>query len=204
MDINALNDLKNKYGINPNLILDVGACNGWFANLCKSVWPVASITLIEANPLFIETLQKTGLHYIITLLGNEQKSNVNFYVSKKDKCSSGCSIYKEISEHFNEENCDVVYLPMDTLDNLVTDRFDLIKMDTQGSELDIMKGGKNTLNKAKYLLVEVSLTKCNEGAPLKDEIVNYLKSVNFNLVDVIYSHYLDGNVIQEDVLFKHV
>jgi len=202
MNLDALIDFKNKFNFNPSTILDIGASNGWFSNLCLQVWPDSDITMIEANPILEESLKNTNIPYSICLLGNENKIDVPFYISKIDPASTGNSIYKETSEYFNDY--DIKLLPMYKLDDITKFPFDFIKMDTQGSELDIIKGGKNTIDKAKYLLVEVSLIECNEGAPLKDDIVNYLKSVNFNLVDVVYSHYLDNKIVQEDVLFKHI
>ena len=39
--------------------------------------------------------------------------------------------------------------------------------------------------------------------PLKEEVVNYLKSIGFEIVDTPYSHYVDGELIQEDLLFEN-
>ncbi len=203
MDLSALHGIKNKFNFTPNTILDIGASNGWFTNLCKTVWPAASFTMIEANPFFENALKSMGIHYIIALLGDKEKSSVKFYINKTERGSTGNSIYREISEFFNDKNCEIIYLPMNILDNLVTDTYDLIKIDTQGSELDIIKGGINTIKKSKYLLLEVSLKSCNEGAPLKDEVVNYLKYINFIVVDSPYSHYLNGELLQEDLIFKN-
>ena len=203
MDLNALYSIKNKFNFTPNSILDIGASNGWFTNLCRNVWPSASFTMIEANPLLEEDLRSMNIHYIIALLGEEEKPYVKFYINKKEKKSTGNSIYKEISEHFSNENLEVIYLPMNKLDNVVTNTYDFIKMDTQGSELDIIKGGVNTIKKAKYLLSEVSLKPCNEGAPLKLEVIDYLKSINFEVIDISYSHYLNDKLTQEDLLLEN-
>ena len=167
MNEKALQDIKEKFNFTPNTILDIGASNGWFTNKCKEVWPAASFTMIEANPFFDNALKNMGIHYIISLLGYEERLNVKFYVNKTERGSTGNSIYKELSNFFRDENCETVYLSMNKLDNIVTDTYDLIKMDTQGSELDIIKGGMNTIKKAKYLLIEVSLKNCNEGASTK-------------------------------------
>ena len=204
MDIQSLNLIKVNYNINPTNILDIGANNGYFSDLCKSVWPNSNITAIEANPFWSSTLKEKNYNHIITLLGNETKSSVNFYVNKQDKGSTGCSIYKELSNFFDENNCETISLPMNKLDDITNDSFDFIKMDTQGSELDIIKGGLNTIKKCKHLLIEVSLKPSNENAPLKEDIVKFLANNNFEIVDVLYDHIINGELFQQDILFKNI
>jgi FkbM family methyltransferase len=44
----------------------------------------------------------------------------------------------------------------------------LVKIDVQGCELDILKGGINIINNAKYLVIELHNIQYNRGAPLED------------------------------------
>jgi hypothetical protein len=76
-------------------------------------------------------------------------------------------------------------------------------MDTQGSELDIIKGGTNTILHCKYLVIEVSLIETNENAPLKTDIIKYLNNINFKECEVLYTHYDNNILCQEDILFKN-
>jgi FkbM family methyltransferase len=48
-------------------------------------------------------------------------------------------------------------LPIYKLDDVVVGNYDLIKVDTQGSELDIIQGGINTFTNAKVVICEVAL-----------------------------------------------
>lgn len=203
MDLLAVKQLKEKHNLNPSTILDIGANNGYFTNLCLSIWPAADITMIEANPFHETALKNMNLEYSICLLGNENKNEVDFYRSKLDISSTGCSIYKEKTEYFNDSNLEIIKLPMYKLDDITKYYFDFIKMDTQGSELDIIKGGINTIQHCKYLIIEVSLTPTNEGSPLKSELIEYLKSININEVEVSYNHYNNGKLSQQDILFKN-
>jgi len=203
MDISTLQQIKTKYNFNPSTMLDIGANNGYFSNLCLQVWPNIDITMIEANSIHEPALKQLNLEYSICLLGTQDLPEVNFYRSKMEQGSTGCSIYKEKSNFFSDENLEIVKLPMYKLDNLTPYSFDFIKMDTQGSELDIIKGGIQTIKRCKYLLIEVSLKKTNEGAPLKYEIIEYLKSIEFNEIDILYNHYNNGELLQQDILFRN-
>ena len=77
----------------------------------------------------------------------------------------------------------------------------MIKIDTQGSELDIIKGGLNLINNSKGLLLECSLTNCNENAPLFDKVKEYLETINFHQKEILDNHYYKNEIVQIDVLF---
>jgi tRNA1(Val) A37 N6-methylase TrmN6 len=64
MDIQSLNLIKVNYNINPTKILDIGANNGYFSDLCKSVWPNSNITAIEANPFWSSTLKEKNYNQL--------------------------------------------------------------------------------------------------------------------------------------------
>ena len=102
-----------------------------------------------------------------------------------------------------------------TLDEVVSEVdnkvFDIIKIDTQGSELDIIKGGLETVKKASYVILEVPTLQYNEGSPLFDEVIDYMKQIGFSKYDIIEEHkWLDkmedtfpyGGVFQVDVVFS--
>jgi hypothetical protein len=134
------------------------------------------------------------------LLGCETKV-VPFYRNKADWVGSGNSIYRELTPHFREENLLVTQERMVKLDDqeqLRAINFDLIKLDTQGSELDIIKGGLDTCKGTKGILLEVSSRPYNQGAPLEDVVVSYMKGIGFHPVAT-----LDENpeTFQKDVLF---
>ena len=85
-------------------------------------------------------------------------------------------------------------------------QFDLIKIDTQGAELDILEGGPKIAKKAKGILLEVSYTKYNEGAPLYDDVVTYMSDYGFvekeTIDEISCSKDREGfDLLQRDLLF---
>jgi hypothetical protein len=96
-----------------------------------------------------------------------------------------------------------------TLDNVINDKFDgyplfdFIKMDTQGSELDILQGGRETIKKCRFLLVEVSIKPYNRLAPLAKEVDDYIVNLGFikrSTADVLI---LEDVIHQEDWLYEN-
>ena len=91
-----------------------------------------------------------------------------------------------------------------TLELLLKDKqFDLIKIDVQGSELDIIKGGLELIKKSKGILMEVSLIEYNENAPTKDFVYEFMDKLGFIPVEVIgdINHPITYQLIQQDILF---
>ena len=78
--------------------------------------------------------------------------------------------------------------------------YDLIKVDTQGSELDVIEGGKEICKKAKAMLLEVSFNEYNKDAPLSEEVINYMKDFKFKPAAVLGIEMNHGSH-QQDILF---
>ena len=84
--------------------------------------------------------------------------------------------------------------------------FELIKIDTQGSELDILKGGQNLVSKSSVVILEVSYVEYNLGSPLAEDVISYMKSINFDIYIEIGEHYSNEPqwkdvTVQKDLLF---
>jgi tetratricopeptide (TPR) repeat protein len=81
-----------------------------------------------------------------------------------------------------------------------------VKIDTQGSELDVILGGKALLSQADYILVEVSLVEYNIGGARAEAIFSTLDGLGFHCTEVTDFHRLagvqNGNLLQMDFLFE--
>ena len=179
--------------------LDIGANVGNFSMFMRRTFPEMEILMLEANLFCDKALEATGIPYEIVCLSNEEKE-VKFYYEDTNFHGTGASYYLEKTPHYSKQQHSLLKTRM--LDDVVGDRsFDFIKMDTQGSELDILRGGTKTVAKAKYVLLELSLVEYNENAPLKAEVMEYMKSIGFEPLELIDVHYHNGIMIQEDWIF---
>jgi tetratricopeptide (TPR) repeat protein len=93
------------------------------------------------------------------------------------------------------------------LDDLFRGRqFDFVKIDTQGSELDVILGGPVLLSHADYILVEVSLVEYNIGGARAEAVFAKLAELGFHVTEVTDFHRLasvaNGNLLQMDFLFE--
>lgn len=192
-------------GFIPKTILDIGAQKAHFALPVHQIWPDADIYLAEANrdhEAYLKSF-KWAKKVKIVLLGDKKKSKVKYFASKNPD-TGGNSIFREQTNYF--DNCEIILLPMATLDSVVKEwglgKIDLIKMDTQGSELNIIKGGEKILAKAEFVILELQNLEYNLGTPDAATVMNEMKKRGFTLYDITQTHYLPGgDMIQFDAIF---
>ena len=204
-----LRELSKKY--KPNSILDIGAHHGEFSKFCKSLWKDVDLLMIEGNDECDSILDNVPFDHCIVLLSDTNKE-VTLYLNPNNLDCTGTSYYKERTRHY--KNSIEIKKNTYTLDEVVEDidkKYDIIKIDTQGSELDIIKGGLKTVQNCSYLIMEVPTLQYNEGSPLFDEIIEYMNNIGFSDHEIIEEHkWMDknentfeyGSIFQVDVVFK--
>jgi FkbM family methyltransferase len=191
-------DLISKYFM-PYKVLDIGANIGQFHELFKLWYPFSYVYSIEASKDCEEYLKKITEDYYIGLLAKNE-DEYDFHIIPHDPLCTGMSLYKENTEFWDEYSSPIKKTGI-TLDKLFDkEEFDLIKIDVQGAEIDVMKGGKNLCQKAKGILLEISYTQYNTNSPLYDEVISYMKSINFKAVEVLDTN-KNEKAHQQDILF---
>jgi FkbM family methyltransferase len=190
--------LKDKYNYSPELILDIGALDGRWTATINKIFTKSKFIMIEPNKEMEPYLEKIGSEFHIKSLSDQSKI-CKYY---KLPGHAGNSLYQEkgnITEVYEE-------IQTTTLNKLFDENqiFNLIKLDVQGSELDILLGGQNFLINTDLILMECSVIEYNIGAPSFYEQINFLKENNFDFFDVVDLLY-DKNekLIQMDILFKN-
>ena len=190
--------LKNQIKIDT--VYDIGAYRGhWSSFLKKTSLKKSKFFLFEANEGNEKYLKKFDFKNFITTLSDKEKK-VNFF----SKTWGGDSYYLENSNFYKKE-LDGKIVKTDTLNRLVDKHNiplpDLIKIDTQGSEIDILKGGNKILSNCSLIYLECPIIEYNLGAPNFVEYVNYMKSINFTPYEICETHHIDRALVQIDILF---
>jgi len=95
---------------------------------------------------------------------------------------------------------------MMTLDNLVQrlgiDQVDALKLDVQGAELEVLRGGPNVLKMCNVVQVEVIFRKIYDGAPLAQEVVGFFHKNGFRIYDIAsVMKRKDHALLQADLFF---
>jgi FkbM family methyltransferase len=168
--INYLKDLKIQ-GFEPKVIYDIGSCVLHWTTEAKKLWPNAKYILFDAIS-DVEFLYQ-NYDYYLGVLSDVDNKIVKFY--QNDYFPGGNSYYREIGcengKYFPENK--YIEKNTKTLDTLVKEKGfplpDLVKIDVQGAEVDIIKGGINTLKNITRMIVELQHTEYNLGA-LKSDV----------------------------------
>lgn len=192
---NYLVKIRDEFNFYPKVIYDIGSCVGHWCNKAKAVWPEATIYLFEAMDSVEFLYKEWGYDYHIGLLSNANNRELIFY--QNDLFPGGNSYYRENSIHteayFGKDSERL--LKTYTLDTVIENKGfpcpDMIKLDVQGSEIDILKGATNALLSCKHLIVELQHTQYNIGALLSAESIPIIESMNFRLVQPLFCN--NGN-----------
>jgi FkbM family methyltransferase len=175
--------LKN-VGFNPTAILDIGAFSGEWSRSAEKIFPEAEFFLIESSESRREDLMKTGLSYMIATVGAKPET-VDFYDIPGKKASSR---FREQTEDFiSDSPVKKVTYPLDLLMEGMP-AISMMKIDTQGSELEVLKGAIKILDNVEVLYITVPLMRIHKGSPLALEILSFCQAQGFELLN-----YVDGD-----------
>jgi FkbM family methyltransferase len=153
---------------NPNpVIFDVGAHKGESIKFFKNIFKSARIFSFEPSPVNFEELKLVASVYqtnAVNVAIGESVGEVKFYqqslshlggllpINEKSKDSLG---YAEKAQNV-EVLVDCITLN-EALNRLNIISIDILKIDVQGFEVGVLKGGSEALSKTKMVMIEVSL-----------------------------------------------
>lgn len=190
-------------GYLPGTIIDGGAFVGGWTRMVKKLFPQVRVIMIE--PQADKRPILTGLQnefpgtveFVSCLLGPASKDAVPFY-----EMESGSSVYQEMTDLPRRG----VTVQMRTLDDVLAEKKVVgpifLKLDVQGFEIEVLKGARQTLEKANLVLLEIALLEFNEGSPLFYEIVQFMGEQGFLAYDICnLSRWYENVLSHVDIFF---
>lgn len=179
----------------PGVIVDVGANEGEWSQHAHSLWPGATILMLEADSQHEKSLREGAekIHGSVTIgvFSSKEGDTVDFYAGG----DTGNSMFKENSEHFTNDV--PVRKTTLTIDGVVRRSgvgkpVDILKLDIQGAELLALQGATKVLSEATFVQVEASTIVYNDGAPCHFQVEAFLREKGFFLYDLAEMHYSVG------------
>jgi len=176
------NDIDKNRQIN---ILDIGAQCGLYTLLAKFL-PNATFYAFEpfkkSYELLNENIKLNNITnvktYEIALSDKKGEAVFNTCISH-----NGLHTLGDNPMRFNDIHKTIVNT--DTIDNLFYDKdisIDYIKIDTEGFELFILKGGEKTIRKYKpYIQLEYNLTNMEQCNVKSEELMNFINELDYKI-----------------------
>ena len=200
---------------NIDLVLDVGASWGGYAKTLRRFGYKNKIISFEPVNESHNKLLKNSSNddlwevYNKVIISDKTENKTTLNVSKDLDNSSTLHATKLHRENYNDAKfTHQEEVNSEKLDNIF-DKYCsnkknvMLKIDVQGSEMNVLTGVEKNLNKFKLVQVEVSIQPMYEGQILWSEIVNFMKNKNFDIW-TIYTGYKNksiGQLYQFDVIF---
>lgn len=172
-------------------VLDIGSSNQRFSDALSKIENKYIIGFEPDDRSNCEQ-ENSVLNKVYNLALSEFDEERDFYFTRKPECSSFFIPNKKYLDLFpNKERWDIVgkarihCKAMDSLYNEGLNNIDFIKIDTQGSELEILRGGRKVLNNVLGVEVEAEFIEMYEGQPLFGDVCGFLNQVCFEFYDFI-------------------
>lgn len=185
-------------GYCPAGIIDVGAYQGEWTKLVRRIFAGVPVLMVEAQQskkARLEALCGNGVSLASAVLGAEAGRAVTFY-----EMETGSSYFEEQSNAPRKAST----YTTDTLDNLAAGMAGplFLKIDAQGAELEVLRGGGQTLERCELVQLEIAILPYNKGAPTFFEVLSYMEERDFVPLDVSgFSRPNGVDLVQIDMLF---
>jgi FkbM family methyltransferase len=190
--------IKQNLAKEIRVVYDIGAHNGSWTNQVSRILKSADFYLFEPNKNHNSQLEKTGFKYFNVVLSDQTKTVEWYGVG-----GLGDSYFKDSGQTFVSISSRKVL--SNTLNHLVQENKlpipQLLKIDTQGSELDIVAGSSDFIGSVKFVLLECPLIEYNLGAPNIQSYLSTMHNLGFTPVDITEVHYMNNKVVQIDIAF---
>ena len=200
----SISKLK-ELGFNPSSIVDVGAYHGEWTKEMQEIFPNSLFLMVEPMSEKAALLEQMAndsngkIRFEQALLAAQADQEVVFHQSE-----TASSV---LAEHKENNDFEKVTKKTTTLGLLLEknqiNKINFLKIDTQGYELEILKGATEALKNTDVVLLEVSLLDIHQNVPLLHEVCNFMYQYGFVTYDIcsFTRRPLDKALWQSDFIF---
>ena len=144
---------------NINIFVDVGAHKGTYTDLIINNFDIKKTVMLEPQENFFNFLkEKYSKNDRVTILNkavSSQEGSLEFFVPTGDDFSYGTSNKSLLLK--NEILYKSIFVETTNLSEFHNQTFEIIKIDVEGSELDVLRTISNHLENCKFVFIEIML-----------------------------------------------
>lgn len=166
------------------VVVDVGANLGQFNLFCRTYLQAERIISIEPLPSCFQLLTENAEHPsdCINMLVTERESDNRFFVAHDSQLSS--TVRADEGNYYEEITVHGMSLKQ-LLEASGIDRINLLKIDTEGSEMEVLRSAGDLLDKTDIVLVEMSIFRKNTGNLFA--VGSFLEARGFRLQELAFA-----------------
>ena len=193
-------------------VYDIGASYGTYARTLAKLSQVGRIVAFEPIPDVFEQLKSSTARLPNVRCFNLALGDTNgpstFHQNDFSYSSSMLPMENLHTELFPQTvHSREITIQVARLDDVVREhdlpKPDFIKMDVQGFEDRVIAGGPETIRRARFVMLEMSLHRLYKGSPLFDDTYRLVRDLGFRLVGVADQvHGVNGKLVQIDAVFE--
>jgi FkbM family methyltransferase len=153
------------------VFFDVGANIGKYTRLLLSAFPDSNIYTFEPNPESFSVLKsglevsRNGKLHLVQQGFSSTPGSMNLSSYMESKGSSHASLHKEVFEEFHQsQNNVLIKAEFGTIDEFASQNgiavIHLLKVDTEGHELEVLKGASSMIENGKIHVVQFEFGEC--------------------------------------------
>ena len=191
------------------IIFDIGANRGQTVQYFKSKFPKSVIHTFEASPTTFRILQENCLTQENVYCWNCALGAARGKQRFLENTDTFMSSFLELGQNGLGQIEREILLDLETIDAFCTENnvehIDILKVDTQGYELEVFKGAESLMNENRIgvLYFEVMFSDMYENAPKIDDIFRFLTGNDFVFITYYPMQYRQNRPYWTDALFAH-
>jgi FkbM family methyltransferase len=178
-------------------VLDVGANKGQFARTLRNTGYDGAIYSFEPIEEDFRTIIGDETWKTFNIAVGAADTQAQFNVVRNGDCTVLSSLHTPI--YFHGEARTVPVRRLDSVLSLPDDTKIFLKTDTQGHDLDVIRGAEGLMSRIVGIQCEISVTPVYKDAPHYTEVLSGLEALGFSLLDLqTVARANDGTVIEYD------
>ena len=199
-------EILEKYS--TTLVIDVGANRGQWVKRLRNIDYPGKVISFEPSHAFQDLMSNASedsLWEVRNLALGNFEGTMDLYVSSNSQLSSSLLPPNQITNHRPDISFGISEpVPVSTLDRQLESNEEAfyLKIDTQGSEMDVLRGAENVLNQCIAIEFESAIKPMYTGETLHYELANWLVKKGFVAKQIVITDWdLNLNTLALDSIF---
>lgn len=191
------------------ILFDVGANVGQTIKDFKEVFNNSTVHAFEPSPDTFNILKTNTTHFKDVVYWNYGVGSTSGDLLLNEYNHSNTNSFLDIHNYENKNLKSTSQVKVITIDQFIRDndikKIDVLKIDTEGFELEVFKGAETSLKSGKIdlLFFEVNFIETHKDSPKMSQLWDFITEIGFKLVSIYPVVHKKNMAVYTNVLFKY-